>query len=879
MKKTVIVGCFCMVTLLNFSCFSQFLSGRVVDAQQHPLQGVNVRAYMPKSNIIQAFAITNNKGLYQFNKPFASDSVRLVVGSMGFAIEERIIGKTDLVQDFILVPKAIELQEVKVKTPPIQVRNDTIRYDVKQFANSSDRNLADILKKLPGIELSENGVIKYNGEPINKYYTEGKDLFEGKYKIANDNFKWQDVDRIEILENHQPIALLRDLVYSQKAGLNVVFKESAKATWLKNVQLGIGQNTNNLLYDNLLNLARITPKNQSFSVFKNNNVGADLSADTKELNIDQLINASPQLAYLKNSQPLTSVAELSRPPIQQKYLTFNQSHFLTSKHLWGIGKKYDLVLNLEYLKDRQQNQGQIESRYFLGKDTLVVVEKKNNIARLDQLEGALSIVSNQPKYYFSNKLTVRNSWKNTEGILANLSNNVSQTLLQSSPFGTQWLSNDSKLLKKTQDNNVFEIRVWGYFIKAPQALSVRNDQATVNQNITTEKGLFDAYVSFMTNKKLGLNIKLGTTYSNQKLYSTLDEFTAKNLTNDSTQLSQNQTINYVKLYGEMGYSLSKESIKLEAKLPLSFLYWQNPQKQQLFFEPKISMTYIFSSQWSTSLRYDFSNYIPEINEVYTGYLLNDYRTITQNNGVLPTMQKHTVNGDMRFRDLIHFWLGSIGINYQKGSQNLLKGQNNEGIYIKQTNLLSDNTTESLILFAQISKYWHSIKTKITLNGTNDNRQLSRLLTNNQLALIKTQSQSLIANITTSPKPWIQTQMEFKLAQNRNMVERNDGNTDNRFKQMDLLFKINANPSKLLTLSFEVSNNQITDDKNITQSYVFMDASTRYKFKNSSWTFGLNLQNITNESSFRSFNFSENSYLLSTFQIRPRQMVLNVNFSF
>ena len=596
-------------------------------------------------------------------------------------------------------------------------------------------------------------------------------------------------------------------------------------------------------------------------------------------NIDQLINASPQLAYLKNSQPLTSVAELSRPPIQQKYLTFNQSHFLTSKHLWGIGKKYDLVLNLEYLKDRQQNQGQIESRYFLGKDTLVVVEKKNNIARLDQLEGALSIVSNQPKYYFSNKLTVRNSWKNTEGILANLSNNVSQTLLQSSPFGTQWLSNDSKLLKKTQDNNVFEIRVWGYFIKAPQALSVRNDQATVNQNITTEKGLFDAYVSFMTNKKLGLNIKLGTTYSNQKLYSTLDEFTAKNLTNDSTQLSQNQTINYVKLYGEMGYSLSKESIKLEAKLPLSFLYWQNPQKQQLFFEPKISMTYIFSSQWSTSLRYDFSNYIPEINEVYTGYLLNDYRTITQNNGVLPTMQKHTVNGDMRFRDLIHFWLGSIGINYQKGSQNLLKGQNNEGIYIKQTNLLSDNTTESLILFAQISKYWHSIKTKITLNGTNDNRQLSRLLTNNQLALIKTQSQSLIANITTSPKPWIQTQMEFKLAQNRNMVERNDGNTDNRFKQMDLLFKINANPSKLLTLSFEVSNNQITDDKNITQSYVFMDASTRYKFKNSSWTFGLNLQNITNESSFRSFNFSENSYLLSTFQIRPRQMVLNVNFSF
>lgn len=879
MKKTVIVGCFWIVTLLSFSGFSQFLSGRVVDAQQHPLQGVNLRVYFPKSTIIQAFAITNAKGLYQFNKIISSDSLKLVVGSMGFAIEERIISKTDLIQDFVLIANAIELQEVKVKTPPIQVRNDTIRYDVKQFANPSDRNLADILKKLPGIELSENGVIKYNGEPINKYYTQGKDLFEGKYKIANDNFKWQDVERVEILENHQPINLLRDLVYSQKAGLNVVFKESAKAQWLKNVQLGIGLNTDDLLYDNLLNLARITPENQSFSIFKDNNIGMDLLPDTKELNIEQLVNAGPQLAYLKNTQPIISVAELSRPPIQQKYLIFNRSHFITSKHLWGIGKKYDLVLNLEYLKDKQNNQGQIESRYFLGKDTLVVSEKKNNTFRLDQLEGTLSVVSNQPKYYFSNKLSVKNSWKNTEGILFNQSNNIGQKLLQNSPFDTQWLSNDFKLLKKTSNNNVFEIRNWGYFIKAPQALSISSDKAIVEQTITTEKGLFDAYVSFMTHKKLGLNIKLGVTYSTQKLDSKLDGFMAKTLIADSTLLIQNQRINYTKLYGEMGYSFSKENIKLEIKLPVSFLYWQNPRKEQLFFEPKISTTYIFSSQWNSSLRYDFSNYIPEINEVYSGYLLNDYRTITQNNGVLPNIQKYTVNWDMKFRDMIHFWLGSIGIGWQKSNLNLLKGQNNEGIYIKQVNFSFNNTTESLIEFAQVSKYWHSIRTKIVLNGTNENKQLNRLFTNNQLALIKNQSQTLTCNITTSPKTWIQTQFELKFSQNRNIIEQIDGNTDNKFRQLDLLFKISANPSKLLTLGFEVSNNQITDDKNNMQSYVFMDASTRYKFKNCSWAFGLNLQNITNESSFRSFNFSENSYFLSTFRIRPRQLVLNANFSF
>ncbi len=866
-------------TLLHFSGFSQFLSGRITDSQNHPLQGVSIKAYKPQENIIQSFAITNSKGQFQFNKPFLSDTIKLVVASMGFATVKRLIKKTDLVQDFILSPQAIELKEVIVKTPPVRISHDTISYDIKQFGSNTDRNLGDVLKKLPGIELGENGVIKYNGEPINKYYTEGKDLFEGKYKIANDNFRWQDVERVEILENHQPINLLRDLVYSQKAGLNIVFKESAKAQWLKNTQLGIGLNTNDLLYDNLLNLARITPKNQSFSIFKHNNIGTDLLPDTKELNIEKLINSSSQLAYLKNTQPITSVAELNRPPIQQKYLTFNQSHFITSKHLWGIGKKYDLVLNIEYLNDKQNNQGQIESRYFLGKDTLVVSEKKNNSSQLNQLEGTLSLVSNQPKYYFSNKLSVKNSWKYSDGFLINQSNNLSQTLLQNNPFDTHWLSNDFKLLKKTSNNNVVEFKAWGYFIKAPQALSISNDKSIIEQTITTEKGLFDAYISFMTHKKLGLNIKLGVTYSTQKLYSKLNGFGAKTLTEDSTLLVQNQKINYTKLYGELGYSLSKETIKLEVKLPISFLYWQNPQKEQFFFEPKISTTYIFSSQWNTNIHYDFSNYIPEINEVYTGYLLNDYRTLTQNTGVLPNIQKHTANWDMIFRDMIHFWLGRIGIGWQKSNLNLLKGQNSEGIYIKQTNISFNNKTESIIAFAQISKYWYGIKTKITLNGTNENKLLNRLLTNNQIALIKNQSQTLICNVTTSPKSWVQTQFEVKFSQNKNIIERIDGNTDNRFKQMDLLFKINVNPNKLLTFGFEVSNNRITDEKNTTQSYVFMDASTRYKFKNSSWQIGVNLQNITDESSFRSFNFSENSYFLSTFRIRPRQLILNANFSF
>jgi hypothetical protein len=505
-------------TLLHFSGFSQLLSGRVTDSQQHLLQGVSIRAYKPQENIIQSFAITNSKGQFQFNKPFSFDSIKLVVASMGFATEERLIRKSDLFQDFILTPQAIELREVIVKTPPVRISHDTISYDIKQFGNNADRNLGDVLKKLPGVELSENGTIKYNGEPINKYYTEGKDLFEGKYKIANDNFRWQDIDRVEILENHQPINVLKDIVYSEKAGLNVVFKESVRAKWIKTAQIGGGFNNDSFQYDNSLNAIKIAKNNQSFSIYKGNNVGTDLISSTQYLTIADLIDVSPQYLFLKTVRPLLSIIELSRPPINQKYLNFNQSHLFTSKNLWTFRKKYDIVLNIEYLKDKQANQGSLESVYFLGKDTLVVTERQDNAKNLNQLEGTLSIVANQPKYYFSNKLFVKTNWQNANGIIENYEVGKTLNVNQQNQYDTQWISDELKIQKKTASDNIIEFKALGYYLNSPQNLDVlTNNQITKQktfQDLRMKKTFFSFYVNFLANKKLKLNTKIGAEYSN-----------------------------------------------------------------------------------------------------------------------------------------------------------------------------------------------------------------------------------------------------------------------------------------------------------------------------------------------------------------------------
>ena len=76
---------------------------------------------------------------------------------------------------------------------------------MSKYATPADKNLSDVLKRLPGIKVEENGQIKYHGEPINKFYIDGSDFMDGRYGLATENISPSDVASVDVLENHQPV--------------------------------------------------------------------------------------------------------------------------------------------------------------------------------------------------------------------------------------------------------------------------------------------------------------------------------------------------------------------------------------------------------------------------------------------------------------------------------------------------------------------------------------------------------------------------------------------------------------------------------------------------------------------------------------------------
>ena len=98
--------------------------------------------------------------------------------------------------------KTLDLQEVEVKAKKIRQSGDTVTYNASSYIKKEDKVLEDLLRKMPGISVSSDGQISYNGKWISDFYIEGSDLLGGRYTIATTNINADDIATVQVMENH-----------------------------------------------------------------------------------------------------------------------------------------------------------------------------------------------------------------------------------------------------------------------------------------------------------------------------------------------------------------------------------------------------------------------------------------------------------------------------------------------------------------------------------------------------------------------------------------------------------------------------------------------------------------------------------------------------
>jgi hypothetical protein len=860
------------------------LTGSVTTNENKPLPAA-ITLHPKDKPVILAFAFADKEGRFIINYNITNkDSLELKAALLGYGKQSiYFTGGQQSKFSFTLSPAFIDLPEVKVKTPPVWQRKDTINYNTSAFKQAQDKVIGDIIARLPGMEVTPSGQIKYQGKPINKYYIEGLDLLEDKYAIANNNMPADVVEKVQVLENHQPIRVLDSVSYSDRAALNIKLKNNTKAKLIARTKLGIGLSP--WLSENELSLMLFKKKMQFINTYKYNNTGVDFTRELTAQDFADYINAI-QNGSMKSD--VVSLIKPQKPAIATRRYLFNNAHVATVNQLIPLNKLYQLRINLAYVNDYQKQESNNSTTIYFPTDTILINEKNNYRNNLNRLDADITIIANSAKYFLKNhsRFQLWNPEGNSQ--IAGV-NNIHQQLIN--PF--YQLSNDFRLIK-TKQRSIVEIASYAGSVLLPQQLQIQPGQyrSLMNnnqpfdallQNVRLKNIYTDNYFSIRKKKgRWNQQYKAGFNLQHQNLQTNLQVQNAGISKNIADTFQNNLEWLRFRVYAEPSFNYESSKIRWSVSLPLSYLFIKysdttfslQQQKNAILPTPSTTFQWQINPYWNLNTSLSYSKFVGDINSISRGYILKTYRNFSNNNAPLPENSSAYGSISITFRNPIKILFVNTGISISHSKSNLLYSQSYTGLLETLLATVKHNKTNSTNFFSRFSKYVIDWKTTITLNASYEiskRQQLQGDILSNFINNSSILSSAINTKFSDNLNAEYNASYQFFSTKNAN------SKANSQFKTFIQSASFNYIPTQVLIFRLAAENYQINFSSR-KQDYFFADGSMRLTPKKSKVDYEVLLQNIFNTKSFVTGTVVDNVADISSYAIRPRQIIFKIGFA-
>jgi hypothetical protein len=848
------------------------IQGIVLDKdKQSPLPDAVVILKTTNDEEILAYEFTDSQGKFSKNIPAGNDSVNIIVSMLGYTTQSlRTVNKSQQLK-FLLEASEIILKEVTIKAPNIRKQNDTLHYNVAGFKSAQDRYIGDVLKKLPGVEVAESGGISYNGLPINNFYIEGLDLLGNRYSLATNNIPVDAVSNVQVIENHQRVQALKDIVRSDQAAINIKLKNNKMIKPIGTVDWALGMEP--FLWNLKLFTMLVTPKAQALVTYKTTNTGTDLVMELTEHPL--MINEKKPMLPLG----LFSSSAFSYLPLEKNRYLFNKTHLFSLNNLWKVSQSKELRINVDYAYDERSQEIVNDNRYYFNdSDSVLVIneiDKQKNYNNIADIK--LNYTDNSLGHFLEDAFKLSGKWV-TENSSITGTNNVAQNY--SMPLF--YLENSLDYTKRTGEK-VFKVTSFIRYSNQPQELTVFLDPLVYQEpNIRQDAARSVFYTDNNTSWSYRFNSK-SRIFVDFRLQADLEDlntemnfipFPEKQLSNDVRQnrfnyiISPSYTYNNTNFHASFSFPVSFADLYVNDHILNEKNHYNYP-----LINPSLSLSYKFSELWESALSAGYQNEIGDVFDFSEGIVMTNYRHFRVGSGIIEKRESQNYSWRLAFRDAINALFFNVNLSYRPTERNLLSDRTFIDRYSISQRQEIDNRRDIRSIRIHAGKYFDYLKTNLSLGASHSRTDFEQ---KQQNVLIPVTNKITIfeSKIDTKLGDWGGLAYNGLLINSRNRFSETASVSLNQIVQNFSFFIFPAKRWQI-KLRGEYLNNDISSD--LSKKMFFGDIGIKYQLK--SMEFSFDYTNIFNQKEYGYTSFNGVNTYSTKYNLRPANFLFSMSFKY
>ena len=916
MRKIIFITLLCVTTI----SFAQIkFKGVVKDSVGQPLELANVIAINQKTSALESYAITNDKGIFILAlKKNQTYKIQASFIGMKTADATVITKEEDISRDFILkMDNALDEVELTYEMP-VTIKGDTLIYNADSFKNGSERKLEDVLKKLPGVEINEDGQIEVEGNVVSKLTVNGKDFFDGDSKLATKNIPSSAVDKVQVLRNFSEVGQLRNVTNNQdNVAINIKLKEGKENFWFGDITAGGGAAPDNELYVAQPKLFYYSPKFSLNLIGDLNNIGESALTNRDIRNFGGGFRPPSRSSGTSINLGNNGLGGLANPGNAQQI----ETKLAASNFSYSPNKALDIsgffIYNSSRIRSRQENfvqyidtdtRAQDEATVQSGKEStnqglakLSASYKPNVNNQLDyDLLGRISD-DTEAQNLFSSVVGTTTQLDQVKPFSINQNVNYYYTLNDTNIFAfeAQHLIKDEDpfynalLVNDPTNNDEIDEDDRDAFDETASELGLNRllNNYDLGQNRRIKSNQLDAKLDYynILNAKSNINFTLGTILSRQDFNSNIFQFlengssftpTPTVTDNEGNVLSaQNDTqYNFSDIYVGAKYTLKTGKFTITPGVSFHAYGNKNIQSCQTFDDnffrvlPDFETRIQFKKSESLTLRYNISNQFTDVTRLAQGLVLNSFSSIQYGEPELQNALSHNLNLRYRSFNLFNYTNVFAFLNYSNNIDQIRNRTEFDNVIRTNTFLNSNFADESFTAFGRVQRTFG--KLRATLNARFSYSKINQLIVD---------TRTINEGFTQSYTPELRTNFReapnVRIRYGYSVTDNNQGGRDTKFTRNSPSIEFDAYIWKSVTFRTNYSYTNQSSNTGPSQSFQNWDASLAYrKDKDAKWEYEVKASNLLDIDSQVNNGASNISVFTSETFIQPRFVTFRAIYS-